>query len=189
MKYVSLVMLVFILAGVLTFSSCRCMNRAAQSSDSQSAESASQQQSPDTLGGDQSQQSSQSDLSATQGNSNDTASASDPIKPLKIELTVIKYEEPDYGYDVYLSYSVNQKARITLTSIDLTGHSNMEIPPSIVEAGKYTRGISIFTLNHTGKGTITLTAEIPAIGIRERATVNYTVKPGSSYLGDINWHQ
>ena len=179
MRYVFTVLLVLVLAGSLVFSSCRCMNRAEQSSDSQSNTPSSQEgrpdQRPDTAS-QSDQQGSQSGASTSQGDTANTSSPSASKTPLKVNVWITKGTVTAGYVGFATNLSVNQKARVAL-SIHYPDGTTYKYDPFVMdEAGSTGTQVHVDNDKGTGKGYITVTAEVLGTGMRETAEVYYTVK-------------
>ena len=176
MRYVFMVLLVLVLAGSLVFSSCRCMNRAEQSSASQSNAPSSQLDQPDErpdTGSQPDQQGSQSGSSTTQGDTLNTSSPSGSKVPLKINLWITK-GTVTAGYVAFATnWSVNQKARVVL-SVHYPDGTAYKYDPFVMEEPQTGTQVHVDNDKGTGKGYITLTAEVT--GMKETAEIYYTVK-------------
>jgi len=180
MKYAYSVLLAIILVSSLFMASCRCINRAAQESDSQQDASSSQQQTPDTSTG----------ASSTQQPTPDASSGSDTTTGLKADLRLLKGVIGENGVDITVEYSVNRPARLTLAVI-YPDNSVKELNSNrIFEPGKNQTVVHIDPDKGKGQGTIKLSAEA-LNGDKGGASVKYIIKsytPNTNVLwGDYDW--
>jgi hypothetical protein len=180
MKYVTLVLLAVILMSSLLMVSCRCINRAAQQSDSQQDASPTQQQIPDTI----------TSASSTQQQSPDASSGSNTATGLKADLRLLKGVIGEDGVDITVEYSVNQRARLTL-SVQYPDNSTKELNTNrIFEPGKNQTVVHVDPDKGKGQGTIKLSAE-GLNGDKDVASVKYVIKsftPNTNVLwGDYDW--